>query len=109
MRALRLPTRAFPVTYLVRFRGPRDSSSFVLAVASAPRAVEVSPRARIIVQPVIPFTGTLSRGREWDLSGSQTIHPVPLPRSKTPAEPTIPRHGGLVDAAPARMTAKASA
>jgi hypothetical protein len=28
MRALRLPTRALPVTYLVRFRGPRDSSSF---------------------------------------------------------------------------------
>jgi len=27
MRALRLPTHASPVTYLFRFRGPRDSSS----------------------------------------------------------------------------------
>src|SRR5262245_16038430 len=32
----------------------------------------------------------LARGHEWDLSGSQAIHPVPLLRSTTPAEPTIP-------------------
>ena len=38
-----------------------------------------------------PIAGLLSRGRERDLPGSQAIHPVPLPRSKTPAEPTIPR------------------
>ena len=38
------------------------------------------------------------------------IHPVPLPRSTTPAEPTIPRlFDGLVDAAPALPTARASA
>jgi hypothetical protein len=38
------------------------------------------------------------------------IHPVPLPRSRTPAESTIPRlFVGLVDAAPASRTAKASA
>src|SRR6516165_10719441 len=49
-------------------------------------------------------------GRERDLPGSQTIHPVPLPRSATPAEPTIPRlFDGLVDAAPALPTARASA
>ena len=36
-------------------------------------------------------SGLLSRGRERDLSGSQAIHPVPLPRSTTPAESTIPR------------------
>jgi len=30
------------------------------------------------------------RGRERDLSGCLTIHPVPLPCSKTPAEPTSP-------------------
>ena len=30
------------------------------------------------------------RGREWDISGFQTTHPVPLPRSRTPAEPTLP-------------------
>src|SRR5262245_32924510 len=38
-----------------------------------------------------PNAGLLSRGREWDLPGSQAIHPVPLPRSRTPAEPTTPR------------------
>src|SRR5262249_6648449 len=39
----------------------------------------------------------------------QATHPVPLPRSKTPAESASPRLGGLVDAAPALPTAKASA
>ena len=52
----------------------------------------------------------LSRGRERDLPGFQAVHPVPLPRSRTPAESTIPRlFVGLVDAAPASRTAKASA
>src|SRR5262249_1929321 len=50
------------------------------------------------------------RGRERDLPGSQAIHPVPLPRSTTPAEPTIHRlFDGSVDAAPALPTARASA
>ena len=57
-----------------------------------------------------PLAGMLSRGRERDLPGSQAVHPVPLPRSRTPAESTIPRlFVGLVDAAPASQTAKASA
>ena len=57
-----------------------------------------------------PIAGLLSRGRERDLPGSQAIHPVPLPRSTTPAESTIPRlFYGFVDAAPASRTAKASA
>src|SRR5580700_8907578 len=56
------------------------------------------------------IAGLLSRGRERDLPGSQAIHPVPLPRSTTPAEPPIPRlFDGLDDAAPALPTAKASA
>ena len=38
-----------------------------------------------------PIAGLLSRGRERDIPGSQAIHPVPLPRSRTPAEPTFPR------------------
>ena len=38
-----------------------------------------------------PTAGLLSRGRERDLPGFQAIRPVPLPRSRTPAEPTIPR------------------
>ena len=38
-----------------------------------------------------PTAGSLARGRERDLPGFQAIHPVPLPRSTTPAEPTTPR------------------
>src|SRR5271155_4981852 len=57
-----------------------------------------------------PIAGVLSRGRERDLPGSQAIHPVPLPRSTTPAESTIPRlFVGFVNATPAQTTAKASA
>src|SRR5580704_14025532 len=57
-----------------------------------------------------PIAGLLSRGRERDLPGSQAIHPVPLPRSTTPAESTIPSPiVGFVDATPAQTTAKASA
>jgi hypothetical protein len=37
-----------------------------------------------------PIAGLLSRGRERDLPGSQAIRPVPLPRSRTPAEPAMP-------------------
>src|SRR6516225_12321782 len=66
--------------------------------------------ARVVVQPATQSAGLLARGRERDLPGSQAIHPVPLPRSATPAEPTIPRLlDGFVDAAPALPTAKASA
>src|SRR6516162_10160855 len=57
-----------------------------------------------------PIAGLPSRGRERDLPGSQAIHPVPLPRSGTPAEPPIPRlFDGLGDAAPTPSTARASA
>src|SRR5215467_7894536 len=31
--------------------------------------------ARIVVQPAIPIAGVLSRGREWDISGSLATHP----------------------------------
>ena len=66
--------------------------SCLAACARAPGRSEGAFRAGSIVQPMTPSVGLLSRGRERDLSGSQAIHPVPLPRSKTPAEPTIPRH-----------------
>jgi hypothetical protein len=48
-------------------------------------------RARVFVQPATPTAGLLARGRERDLPGFQAIHPVPVPRSSTPAEPTTPR------------------
>ena len=57
-----------------------------------------------------PIAGLLPHGRERDLPGFQAIHPVPLPRSSTPAEPTIPRlFDGFVDAAPTLPTVRASA
>src|SRR5580693_7667655 len=109
MRALRLPTHASPVTYLFRFRGPRDPSLLRARCCQRSRADGGSDRARTIVQPAVLFAGARSRGRERDLSGSQAPHPVPLPRSKTPAEPTVLANNGTVDAAPASVTTKASA
>src|SRR5215467_11924183 len=49
-------------------------------------------RAGVIVQPATRSAGLFARGRKRDLPGSQAIRPVPMPRSPTPAEPTIPRH-----------------
>ena len=78
--------------------------------ACAPGRSESALRTGVIVQPATRIAGLLSRGRERDTPGSQAVHPVPLPRSRTPAESTIPRlFVGLVDAAPASQTAKASA
>jgi hypothetical protein len=89
---LRLPVHVSPVTYLFRFRGPRYLlGSCLAACAGAPRRSEDAFQAGVIVQPATQAAGLLSRGRERDLPGSQAIRPVPLPRSRTPAEPTTPR------------------
>ena len=45
----------------------------------------------------------------WNVGDLQAIRPMPLPRSKTPAGPTIPHPDGVVDVAPAQPTAKAPA
>ena len=64
-----------PCYLLLRFQGiggdPKDQGAFF--------------------SPAAPFR-QFSHGRGRDLTGSQAIHPVPLPRSKTPAEPADPRH-----------------
>jgi hypothetical protein len=84
--------------------------SCLAACACAPGRTEGSLPGQGQCSTGDPIAGVLSRGRERDLPGSQVIHPVPLPRSRTPAESTIPRlFVGLVDAAPASRTAKASA
>ena len=88
MKALRLPACASPVAYLFRFRGPRDPPLFVLALAALPDGWRTHP-GQGIWSAGRPFAGTLSRGRKRDLTGSQAIRPMPLPRSKTPAGPTI--------------------
>src|SRR5450631_597519 len=102
---------ASPVTYLFRFRGPRYPPRFVSrSLRSRSRKVGGCLPGRGHCSAGDPIAGLLSRGRERDLPGSQAIHPVPLPRSTTPAESTIPRlFDGFVDAAPAQTTAKASA
>jgi hypothetical protein len=58
----------------------------------APRGGGGTLLARIIVQPATQSAGLFARGRKRDLPGSQVIRSVLLPRSSTPAEPTIPRH-----------------
>ena len=96
---------------MVRFRGPRYPLQFVSrSLHSRSRKVGGCLPGQGPSSTGDPIAGLLSRGRERDLPGSQAVHPVPLPRSRTPAESTIPRlFVGLVDAAPASRTAKASA
>src|SRR5271166_4203832 len=100
---LRIPGRLS-----VSLPGPRDPPLFVLALAALPDGWRTHP-GQGIWSAGRPFAGALSRGRKRDLTGSQAIHPMPLPRSKTPAGPTIPHPDGVVDAAPALPTAKAPA
>jgi hypothetical protein len=96
---------------LFRFRVPRSPPRFVsrgLRLRSRKVGGCLPGRGQCLAGD--PIAGLLSRGREWDLPGSQAIHPVPLPRSGTPAEPPIPRlFDGLGDAVPAPSTARASA
>jgi hypothetical protein len=96
---------------LFRFRGPRYPPRFVSrSLRSRSRRVGGDLPGRGQCSTGDPIAGLLSRGRERDLPGFQAVHPVPLPRSRTPAESTIPRlFVGLVDATPASRTAKASA
>jgi len=57
----------------------------------------------------VPWPACCTRGRMRDLAGSLAIRSMPLPCSKTPAEPTRSRLGDLVDAAPGQPRPKASA
>jgi hypothetical protein len=76
---------------LVRFHCPRDSSCLVFRCC-APGRLEASSGPGPWFLPAAPISGLLARGRQWDLSGLQAIHPVPLLRSRTPVEPTCPCH-----------------
>jgi len=106
---LRLPAHAFPVTYLFRFRDPRDSSHSCSLLTALP-AGEVPHRARILVQPAIPIVRLAHR---VDMCGSSQVPRRSIlylclglgPRPNRRSLACI----GLVDAAPAATTAKASA
>jgi hypothetical protein len=69
---------------------PTRSSSLCVSQLALPIGRRAC-RAGVIGQPATRTAGEIARGRERDLPGFQAIHPVPLPRSTTPAEPTIPR------------------
>jgi hypothetical protein len=97
MKALRLPTCVSAVAYLFRFRRPRDPPVFVFAEALLKGRRPLPARAFGCRPPVFP---AISRGRQWDLSGLQAIHPVPVLRSWTPVEPMCPCRSGHSGAAP---------
>src|SRR6266516_2855953 len=99
-----------PVAYLLRFQGPRCLPLFVSRSSLRSRKAKGSFPGRGHCSTGDPTAGVLPHGRERDLPGFQAIRPVPLPRSTTPAEPTIPRlFDGFVDAAPTLPTVRASA
>src|SRR5260221_12628947 len=112
MKALRLPTCASAVAYFVHFRRPRDPS-WVCVRHCARGAVALlegrrSPPGPGSWMPATRAVPAHSRGRQWDLSGLQVIHPVSLLRSWTPVEPMCPCLGGHIGAAPTSGTVKAS-
>src|SRR6266436_9745782 len=75
---------------LVRFRSPRDSSSRSCLALALLEARSSLPGPGLLLLPAT-LLRLLSRGREWDLSGLQTFHPVPLLCSRTPVESPCPR------------------
>ena len=91
LRCYDFPAR-IPGHLFVRFRGPRYPPRFVSrSLRLRSRKVGGCLPGQGPCSTGDPIAGLLSRGRERDLPGFQAIRPMPLPRSKTPAEPTIPR------------------
>src|SRR6478609_3380625 len=105
MKALRLPT-PHPGRFWFATGSARPST--VRARPSAPGRLEEPPGPGPFGPPEARFL-LASTWTEWDLTGSQAIHPVSLPCSKTPAESVLPPQSGPTDAAPAPNTTKASA
>jgi len=66
---------------------PPTRSSCLVSAAAFPEGRRVLPGPGICCAGRPSFR-LLARGREWDLSGLQAIHPVPLLRSTTPVETT---------------------
>ena len=91
LRCYDFPPR-IPGHLFVSLPGPTLTSSFVSrGFCSRSRKVEGRLPGQGRCSAGDPLAGLPSRGRERDPPGSQAIRPVPLPRSKTPAEPTFPR------------------
>src|SRR6516162_41494 len=108
MKALRLPACACPVAYLFRYPGSARPSALRARLGGAPGWLEDPSGPGHLVSRPPSCRHTLTRTR----AGSHRFPGDPshtLPRSKTPAGPTIPHPDGVVDAAPAQPTAKAPA
>jgi hypothetical protein len=73
-----------------RSQAPHAPPVFVLAEA-LPLGVEDAQRAWNRDQPAVPVPAISHVDAKRDLTGSLAIHPMPLPCSKTPAEPPEPR------------------
>src|SRR6266436_10141912 len=90
------PAAVFPLAYPQSLIGSLPQPTrFLLSFVSrlgAPGSSETRFQARAFCCCRPPCSGLLSREREWDLSGLQTFHPVPLLCSRTPVESTCPRH-----------------
>ena len=89
MRVLRLPAHASPVTYICFASGAH--ATFLRSRRLRSQKCGGCSLGQDHCSAGDPISGALSRGHERDLTGSQAVHPMPLPRSMTPAEPTIPR------------------
>ena len=74
-----------------RFQAPRAPPQFVIAKA-LPSSAEDTRQARDIGQPASHRPACCARGRVRDFTGFLAVHPMPLPCSKTPVEPTKSRH-----------------
>src|ERR1700733_9416428 len=86
---LRLPARASLVAYVFASRVP-----MFLRYSCPPRRFRGSgglPPSLGQLFSRRPVSGVPTRGRVRDISGFLAIHPIPLPCSQTPVEPTRPR------------------
>jgi Putative transposase len=89
-KALRLPARAnlLPYGFGCRPHAPLLCSCIAEALLTS---LEEARQAWNTWSAGVPCPACRTRGRVRDLTGFLATHPMPLPCSKTPAEPTRPR------------------
>ena len=107
MKALRLPARANLAPYGFGCRPHASLLCSCIAEALLTSAV-VARQAWNTCSAGVPCPACHTHGRVRDLTGFLAIHPMPLPCSKTPAEPARSRLGDLADAALGPPRPKAS-
>jgi len=106
MKVLRLPAHAYLLPYCF---GHRSHARLLCSWSqSAPGEFGGNSSGPEPLVSRRSFPAYCTRGRVRDLTGSLAIHPMPLPCSKTPAEPTGSRLSDLVDAALGQPRPKAS-